>query len=100
MRLMGFCAAPGGSESTSVRLDGSRAIEKPARRYLTAADAAEYVGHTPNTLANYRSCRIGAPLRRVRGRVLYAVADLDEWVRANSTLIQALTSAAEAARDR
>lgn len=53
---------------------------EPQMKYLTAADAARYVGYTANTLAQYRCRKIGPSYRRVRGRVLYAVADLDDWV--------------------
>ena len=45
------------------------------RKYLTAADAAEYVGYTPNTLAQYRCRRIGPGYLKARGRVLYAVIE-------------------------
>ena len=55
-------------------------MTKPERKYLTAADAASYVGYTPNTLAQYRCRRIGPGYLKVRGRVLYALEDLDRWV--------------------
>lgn len=72
-------------------------MSKPARKYLTAADAAEYVGYAPNTLAQYRCRGIGPPYRKVRGRVLYAVADLDDWVEEQSAPFEGLTSPAEVA---
>jgi hypothetical protein len=50
------------------------------RNYLTTADAAKYVGYTPNTLAQYRCRRIGPSYLKVRGRVLYAVEELDRWI--------------------
>lgn len=34
-------------------------MKKPERKYLTAVDAAEYIGYTPNTLSQYRSKKIG-----------------------------------------
>ena len=55
-------------------------MKKPERKYLTATDAAEYIGYTPNTLSQYRSKKIGPSYRKVRGRVLYAVEDLNRWV--------------------
>ena len=62
-------------------------MKQPQRKYLTAADAAQYVGYTPNTLAQYRSRRIGPGYLKVRGRVLYAVEELDRWVAACAQVI-------------
>ena len=59
-------------------------MSQPERKYLTAADAARYVGYTPNTLAQYRCRRIGPSYLKARGRVLYAVADLDRWVESHA----------------
>ena len=56
-------------------------MKKPERKYLTAADAAEYIGYTVNTLSQYRSKKIGPSYSKVRGRVLYAVEDLNRWVK-------------------
>lgn len=55
-------------------------MSQPERKYLTAADAAQYVGYTTNTLAQYRCRKIGPSYLKVRGRVLYAIADLDKWI--------------------
>ena len=55
-------------------------MNQPERKYLTAADAAQYVGYTPNTLAQYRCRKIGPSYLKVRGRVLYAIEELDRWV--------------------
>jgi hypothetical protein len=62
-------------------------MNQPERKYLTAADAAEYVGYTPNTLAQYRCRRIGPSYVKARGRVLYAIKDLDEWVEAQEKVV-------------
>ena len=62
-------------------------MSQPAKRYLTAADAAQYVGYTPNTLAQYRCRGIGPNYRRVRGRILYAVEELDRWVQSYAVVI-------------
>ena len=43
------------------------------KKYLTAADAAQYVGYTPNTLAQYRCRRIDPSYLKARRRVLYAI---------------------------
>ena len=51
------------------------------RKYLTAVEAAQYVGYTPNTLAQYRCRRIGPNYLKVRGRVLYAKEELDHWIK-------------------
>ena len=54
------------------------------KKYLTAAHAAEYVGYTPNTLAQYRCRGIGPSYVKVRGRVLYAVKELDRWIESHA----------------
>lgn len=56
------------------------------QKYLIAADEAEYVGYTPNTLAQYRCRRIGPSYVKARGRVLYAVDDLDRWVESHARI--------------
>ena len=57
------------------------------QKYLTSIDAAQYVGYTPNTLAQYRCRGIGPNYRRVRGRILYAVEELDRWVESYAVVI-------------
>ena len=57
------------------------------RKYLTAADAAQYVGYTPNTLAQYRCRRIGPSYVKARGRILYAVEDLDRCVESQEKVV-------------
>ncbi|MCH9695190.1 MAG: helix-turn-helix domain-containing protein [Gammaproteobacteria bacterium] len=59
---------------------------QPAKKYLTAADAASYVGYTTNTLAQYRCRRLGPSYMKARGRVLYAVEDLDNWVESHARI--------------
>lgn len=59
-------------------------MNQPAKKYLTATDAASYVGYTNNTLAQYRCRRIGPSYMKARGRVLYAVEDLDKWVESHA----------------
>ena len=54
------------------------------KKYLTAGDAAQYVGYTPNTLAQYRCRKIGPSYLKARGRVLYAIEDLDRWVESHA----------------
>ncbi len=55
-------------------------MNQPEMKYLTAADAAQYVGYTPNTLAQYRCRKIGPSYLKARGRVLYPIDELDRWV--------------------
>jgi hypothetical protein len=55
------------------------------KRYLTRAEAAEYIGYSPQTLANLASKgqgpRFTKPTAPSKGaKTLYAVADLDHWV--------------------
>lgn len=61
-------------------------MSQPDRKYLTATDAADYVGYTPNTLAQYRCRRIGPSYLKARGRVLYAVEELDRWVESQTMI--------------
>jgi len=56
-------------------------MHQPSKKYLTTTDAAQYVGYTPNTLAQYRCRRIGPSYVKVRGRVLYAIEELDLWIK-------------------
>lgn len=57
---------------------------RAARRIsLNPQDAAEALGVSPATLAEWRKCRIGPAFVRVgakRGRVLYKVADLEAFL--------------------
>lgn len=55
-------------------------ISRPV--YLSAAEAAAFVGLNARTLANYRSARVGPPYRKVGSRVLYRLDDLIEYVEA------------------
>ena len=50
--------------------------------YLSAADAAAFVGLNIRTLANYRSARVGPPYRKVGSRVMYRLDDLIQFVEA------------------
>ena len=63
-------------------------MNQPEKKYLTAADAAEYVGYTPNTLAHYRCRKIGPSYMKVRGRILYAVEHLDERIERQSKVFE------------
>ncbi|MEE1942529.1 helix-turn-helix domain-containing protein [Streptomyces sp. TRM 70361] len=51
--------------------------------FLTAKDAAEYLGLSPHTLYVWRHRRQGPPSFRMgpRGRVMYRLEALDAWVR-------------------
>jgi hypothetical protein len=48
--------------------------------YLRRKEAARFLGLSSGTLANWASAGQGPPVCRVRGAVLYAVADLREYV--------------------
>lgn len=49
------------------------------RHYLTRQEAAEYIGHSKKTLANWASNRTGPRFIKPSGKALYDVADLDLW---------------------
>lgn len=53
---------------------------------LTTAQAATYLGRTPRTLQNWRNnLRIGPPYSGRGKGIRYRVADLDAWIKANTT---------------
>ena len=54
-----------------------------AKEFFTPAElAARYQGRiTVRTLANWRSAGISPPFTKVGGRILYRVADIEEWER-------------------
>lgn len=49
--------------------------------YMTVAEAADYIRLKPKTLDNWRFVNKGPTFYKAGGRVLYAVDDLDRWVR-------------------
>ncbi|MDH5835336.1 helix-turn-helix transcriptional regulator [Luteimonas kalidii] len=50
-----------------------------APRYLTNAEAAAWLKLSPRTLEKQRVIGGGPPFRKFGRRVLYAVADLEDW---------------------
>ena len=50
------------------------------RRMMPTKEAAHYVGLATGTLANMRVRGDGPRFRKIAGRVLYDVADLDAWI--------------------
>jgi hypothetical protein len=54
----------------------------PRRSYLKTNSAAEKIGVTPETLANWRWKQIGPPYYRVQGLILYRDDEIDAWVAA------------------
>src|SRR3546814_10620913 len=51
----------------------------PAPRYLKTPDAALHVGLSPRTLEKHRCYGTGPAYRKLGGRVVYAIDDLDAW---------------------
>lgn len=49
------------------------------RRYLTTPEAATHLGLSPRTLEKHRCQGSGPIYRRLGGRVVYAIDDLDAW---------------------
>lgn len=61
-----------------------------ARRYLTTAEAAEYLTGmgapgTRKTLETWRCRGVGPATTRIRGRVLYDIADLERFAAGQRT---------------
>jgi excisionase family DNA binding protein len=48
-------------------------------RYLTASEAARYLGISTSTLQKHRQHGTGPAYFKLGGRVLYRIADLDTW---------------------
>ena len=59
-------------------MSDSIAISK-ASRYLTNAEAAEYLRLSPRTLEKHRVLGGGPRFRKFGRRVLYALTDLETW---------------------
>ena len=65
------------------RLDRIEAmLAQGQREYLDNDAAASFLGLQPNTLEVWRSQAIGPTFVRVGRKVMYAVADLREWMEA------------------
>lgn len=47
--------------------------------YLSAIQAANYLGVTLDTLSKWRNRKIGPSYFKIGRRVQYHIADLDEW---------------------
>ena len=48
-------------------------------RYLPTAEAARFLSLSPRTLEKHRIYGTGPAYRKIGGRVVYAVADLNAW---------------------
>jgi hypothetical protein len=48
-------------------------------RYLKTPDAAVHLGLSPRTLEKHRCYGTGPVFRRLGGRVVYAIDELDAW---------------------
>ena len=52
----------------------------PDRRYLTAADAADFLNMSVNTLANRRHLGLPPTSRKVLGRIVYHITTLKKFL--------------------
>ena len=48
-------------------------------RYLRTPEAARYLSLSPRTLEKHRTYGTGPAYRKIGGRVVYAIADLNAW---------------------
>lgn len=48
-------------------------------RFLKTPDAAVHLGLSPRTLEKHRCYGTGPVFRRLGGRIVYAITDLDAW---------------------
>ena len=49
-------------------------------RYLRTAEAGRYLGLSGRTLEKHRTYGTGPRYRKIGGRVIYALSDLEAWV--------------------
>jgi predicted DNA-binding transcriptional regulator AlpA len=56
------------------------------RKFLTAKDVRLAFGISEKTLANWRSQGRGPAYHKLGGKVRYAVADIEDWVRKGRVL--------------
>lgn len=54
-------------------------IAPVTQRFFRTPDAAKHLGLSARTLEKHRCYGTGPVFRKLGGRVLYAIADLDEW---------------------
>jgi hypothetical protein len=57
-------------------------VTHPRKKYLKPADAAEKIGVTTGTLANWRWKRVGPPFYAVGAMIRYADDEVDAFVAA------------------
>ncbi len=55
-------------------------------RYLRTPEAAQFLGLSGRTLEKHRTYGTGPKYRKIGGRVVYALADLQAWVDLGSKL--------------
>lgn len=48
-------------------------------RFLRTKEAAEFIGLSPRTLEKHRTYGTGPAYRKLGGRVVYAIDDLEAW---------------------
>jgi hypothetical protein len=54
-------------------------VPLPTPHYVTTPDAAVHLGLSPRTLEKHRCFGTGPVFRKLGGRIVYALADLDAW---------------------
>lgn len=56
-----------------------QAVSRSGARYLKTPDAATHLGLSPRTLEKHRCYGTGPVFRKLGGRIVYAIDDLDAW---------------------
>jgi predicted DNA-binding transcriptional regulator AlpA len=54
-------------------------VSRTPSRYLRTPEAGHYLGLSGRTLEKHRTYGTGPRYRKIGGRVIYALADLDVW---------------------
>lgn len=57
-----------------------------AKKHLDTNAAADYIGHSPGTLQNWRVHGGGPAFLKPSKKVFYRKEDLDQWLEANGIL--------------
>lgn len=70
--------APEISARVETKNEATAALQ-PVPRFVRTADAAIHLGLSRRTLEKHRCYGTGPVFRKLGGRVVYEVSDLDEW---------------------
>jgi len=68
-----------GSSSPTAQGRAVSGAPRTVNRYLRTGEAGQYLGLSGRTLEKHRTYGTGPRYRKIGGRVIYAMTDLDAW---------------------